>query len=51
MWNQHKKEGKRVAGNRTEKKTKKPGRLTRQQKVLVAVAVVLAIALAAVVAC
>ena len=50
MWNQHK-EGKRVAGNGTEKKTKKPGRLTRQQKVLVAVAVVLAIALAAVVAC
>ena len=50
MGNQHK-EGKHVAGNRTEKKTKKPGRLTHQQKVLVAVAVVLAIALAAVVAC
>ena len=56
MWDKHKegkegKEGKRVAGSRTEKKTKKPSRLTRQQKVLIAVAVVLAIALAAVVAC
>ena len=50
MWDKHT-EGKRVAGSRAEKKPKKPSRLTRQQKVLIAVAVVLAIALAVVVAC
>lgn len=50
MWDKHK-EGKRVAGSRAEKKPKKPSRLTRQQKVLITVAVVLAIALAVVVAC
>ena len=45
--------GKRLAGGtpKNEKKPKKPSRLTRQQKVLVAVAVVLAVALVAVVAC
>ena len=45
--------GKRLAGgtHQKEKKLKKPSRLTRQQKVLLAVAIVLAVALVAVVAC
>ena len=45
--------GKRLAGgtHQKEKKPKKPSRLTRQQKVLLAVAIVLAVALVAVVAC
>ena len=45
--------GKRVAGGKTPKqpKQKKPGRLTRQQKILIVVAVILAVALAVVVAC
>ena len=42
--------GKRLSGG-TPKKEKKPSRLTSQQKVLVVVAVVLAVALVAVVAC
>lgn len=53
-------EEKRVGGSRLEpkaskpkkeKKPKKPSRLTRQQKILTAVAVILAVALAVVVAC
>ena len=40
-----------MAGSHAEKKAKKPSRLTRQQKILMAVAVVMAIVLAAVVAC
>lgn len=53
-------EEKRVGGSRLEpkarkpkreKKPKKPSRLTRQQKILVAVAVILAVALAVVAAC
>lgn len=47
--------GKHVAGGRSqkprEKKPKKPSRLTRQQKILIVVAVLLALVLAAVVAC
>ena len=45
--------GKRLAGgtHQKEKKPKKPSRLTRQQKVLLAVAIVLAVALVIVVAC
>ena len=45
--------GKHVAGGRAprQKKTKKPSRLTRQQKILIAVAAVLAVVLVAVVAC
>ena len=50
MWDKQQK-GKRVAGSHAEKKAKKPSRLTRQQKILMAVAVVMAIVLAAVVAC
>ena len=44
-----------MAGGRSqkprEKKPKKPSRLTRQQKILIVVAVLLALVLAAVVAC
>ena len=40
-----------MAGSQAEKRPKKPSRLTRQQKALIAVAVVLAIALVVVVAC
>lgn len=43
--------GSRLQTPKKEKKPKKPGRLTRQQKALVAVAVILAIALAVVAAC
>ena len=45
--------GKRLAGGtpQKEKQPKKPSRLTRQQKVLLAVAIVLAVALVIVVAC
>ena len=46
MWDKQQK-GKRVAGSHAEKKAKKPSRLTRQQKILMAVAVVMAIVLAA----
>ena len=48
-----KENGKRIAGGKEprQKKPKKPSRLTRQQKILIAVAVVLALVLIVVVAC
>lgn len=43
--------GSRLQKPKKEKKTKKPGRLTRQQKILVVIAVILALVLAVVAAC